>query len=45
MPGIHFAVVRARITLADVLDVLGFVPCDMFGDQVRGPCLILQRYA
>jgi DNA primase len=38
MPGIHFAEVRARVTLADVLDVLGFVPCDTSGDQVRGPC-------
>ena len=40
MPGIHFAEVRARITLADVLDVLGFIPCDRSGDQVRGPCLV-----
>ena len=40
MPGIHFAEVRARITLADVLDLLGFVPCESSGDQVRGPCLV-----
>ncbi len=38
VPGIHFAEVRARITLADVLDLLGFVPCESSGDQVRGPC-------
>ena len=40
VPGIHFAEVRARITLADVLDLLGFVPCESSGDQVRSPCLI-----
>ena len=40
MPGIHFAEVRARITLADVLDLLGFVPCESSGDQVHGPCLV-----
>jgi DNA primase len=38
MPGIHFAEARARIALAEVLTVLGFVPCDSSGDQVRGPC-------
>src|SRR5271166_4864628 len=38
MPGIHFAEARARIALADVLDLLGFVPCESSGDQVRGPC-------
>jgi DNA primase len=38
VPGIHFAEVRARIALADVLDLLGFVPCESSGDQVRGPC-------
>lgn len=38
VPGVHFAEVRARIALADVLDLLGFVPCESSGDQVRGPC-------
>jgi CHC2 zinc finger len=38
VPGIHFTEVRARIALADVLDLLGFVPCESSGDQVRGPC-------
>jgi DNA primase len=38
MSGIHFAEVRARIPLADVLDLIGFVPRETFGDQVRGPC-------
>jgi DNA primase len=38
MPGIDFGEVRARIALADVLDLLGFVPSKASGDQVRGPC-------
>jgi len=38
MPGIHFDQVRARIALADVLELIGFVPCETSGDQVRGPC-------
>ena len=38
MPGIHFAAVRAMIPLADVLNLVGFVPCEISRDQVRGPC-------
>ena len=38
MPGIDFGEVRARIALANVLDLLGFVPSKSSGDQVRGPC-------
>jgi hypothetical protein len=38
MPGIRYAEVRARITMAEVLGLLGFVPSATFGDQVRGPC-------
>jgi len=38
MPALDFAAVRARIPLADVLDLLDFVPCESSGDQVRGPC-------
>jgi len=38
MPGIHFARVRAMISMADVLNLIGFVPCARSGDQVRGPC-------
>ena len=37
MPGIHLATVRARIPLADVLKLIGFVPCETSRDQVRGP--------
>jgi DNA primase len=38
MPGIDFTQVRARIPLADVLDLIGFVPGETSGNQVRGPC-------
>jgi DNA primase len=38
MPGIHSAEVRHRIALADVLALIGFVPYETCGDQVRGPC-------
>ncbi len=38
MSGIHFARVRAMISLADVLNLVGFVPCETSRDQVRGPC-------
>jgi DNA primase len=38
MPGIRFAVVRSAIPLADVLNLVGFVPSETSGDQVRGPC-------
>jgi|SRR5271157_1715766 len=38
MPGIHFATVRARIPLADVLKLIGFDPCEISRDQVRGLC-------
>src|SRR5208283_2167410 len=38
MPGIHFAQVRATISLAEILNLIGFVPCEASGDQVRGPC-------
>ena len=38
MPGIDFRAARARLSLAAVLDLLGFVPRTRCGDQVRGPC-------
>jgi DNA primase len=38
MPGIRFAAVRALIPLADVLGLVSFVPHEVCGDQVRGPC-------
>ena len=38
MPGIDFAAVRASASMAEVLDLLAFVPRETSGDQVRGPC-------
>jgi DNA primase len=38
MPGLHFAAVRARIPMVDVLALLGFVVQEVRGDQLRGPC-------
>jgi DNA primase len=38
MPGVNFAVVRERVTMADVLRLLHFAPPSMRGDQLRGPC-------
>ena len=38
MPGIRFADVRARVTMVEVLGLIGFVPSETSGDQVRGPC-------
>jgi DNA primase len=40
MPGIRFAEARAKVTMAEVLGLIGFVPCETSGDQVRGPCPI-----
>jgi DNA primase len=38
MPGIDFRQARARVRLAEVLDLIGFAPTVRHGDQVRGPC-------
>jgi DNA primase len=38
MPGIRFAEVRTRVTMTEVLGLIGFVPRETSGDQVRGPC-------
>jgi len=38
MPGIDFREARARLPLAEVLQLLGFVPRGRAGAQVRGPC-------
>jgi DNA primase len=40
MPSLSFAEVRARIPSAEVLNLIGFVPCERSGDQLRGPCPI-----
>jgi DNA primase len=38
MPGVDFAIVRSRISLAQVLDLVGFIPLRRAGPQLRGPC-------
>ncbi len=38
MPGIDFDVVRQRVSMAEVLRLLEFVPTRVRGDQMRGPC-------
>jgi len=38
MPGIDYAAVRARVSLGDVLELLGFEPMMRRGDYLRGPC-------
>ena len=40
MPGINFTAVRSKITLAQVLDLLRFVPRHRSGSHVRGACPI-----
>jgi DNA primase len=38
MPGIRYAEVRAMISLAEVLELVGFPLGENRGEQVRGPC-------
>lgn len=38
MPGMDFAAVRAQVSMAQVLDLLGFVAHERSGNQVRGAC-------
>ena len=38
MPALDFREARARLQLAEVLELLGFEPSQRRGDQVRGPC-------
>jgi DNA primase len=38
MPGIDFREARAGVRLAEVLELIGFVPRRRWGDQIRGPC-------
>jgi DNA primase len=40
MPSIDYNAVRARVTLHEVLELLGFHPTERHGDQLRGPCPI-----
>ena len=38
MPGGDFQAVRCLVSIAQVLERIGFVPAECSGDQVRGPC-------
>jgi DNA primase len=38
MPGIDYAELRGMVTIAQVLELAGFVASEASGDQVRGPC-------
>jgi DNA primase len=40
MPGIDLRQVRRKITIQQVLDLLGFVPTARHGPRLRGPCPI-----
>jgi hypothetical protein len=40
MNGVDFAAVRELVSMAEVLELLGFTPVERRGDQVRGPCPI-----
>jgi DNA primase len=40
MYGIDYAVLRRRLRLGPVLELVGFVPSSRCGPQVRGPCPI-----
>src|SRR5262245_1645079 len=42
MPGIDFKAVRASIPIAEVLHLVGFVPCTSTKQQQRGPCPVHQ---
>jgi DNA primase len=38
MPGVDFNLLRAEISVNDVLKQLGFQPTSRSGDQLHGPC-------
>jgi DNA primase len=38
MPRIDYRQVRSRIRLAEVLELIGYVPRQTVGQQLRGPC-------
>ena len=40
MSGIDFGAVRAAISIQQVLELVGFEPCERRGPQLRGPCPI-----
>jgi DNA primase len=42
MPGIDYREARARVRLAEVLELVGFEARSGFGEQLRGPCPVHQ---
>ena len=38
MPGIDFHELRALVSIAEILHLIGFVPAQSRGHQLRGPC-------
>ncbi len=42
MPGVHYETVQSRVSMAKVLELLGFVASVVRGDQLRGPCPVHQ---
>ena len=38
MPGVRFAEVRSRVSMAQVLALLRFVPYERSKEEIRGPC-------
>jgi DNA primase len=40
MPGIDFNAVRSTVSMAQVLELIGFEVAARSGDQLRGPCPI-----
>src|SRR5436190_24190946 len=38
MPGIDYRQLRASISIAEILRLVGFVPAQVSGPQLRGPC-------
>ena len=40
LPGVDFQIVRSRVSMAQVVELIGFVANKSSGDQLRGPCPI-----
>ena len=38
MPGVQFQEVRGLVSMSQVLGLLGFLPHEVCGEKVRGPC-------
>jgi len=38
MPGIDYRQLRASIAIAEILRLIGFIPVQACGPQLRGPC-------